>query len=195
MTLVACVILFLKISTETARHRRAAPRTIATVKAAFRTIPRPRRALAIALMFWCAGAGCMMVSYARSAMANMDTPAQAAEQPMAGMSASMDAHACCKARHSSSKRSASSFTKSAALELMPEALPPLSSSDAMSCCPLTSGSIVIASRSQSADDNSVLNHPSSSSLQLAKTNPSILAVPLRPPNRARAYLLDCAFLI
>lgn len=192
---MTCVTLVLKFSAETARHRPAAARTIATVKAAFRTILRPRPALAIALMFWCAGAGCMMVSYARSAMANMATPAQATEQPMAGMSASMDAHACCKARHSSSRRSAGSFTKSPALELMPEALPPLSSSDAMSCCPLTSGSIVIASRSQSADDNSVLNHTNSSSLQLTKTNSPPLAVPLRRPNRARTYLLDCSFLI
>ncbi len=194
MTLVTCVTFFLKLSAETARHRPAAARTIATVKAAFKTVLRPRPALALALMFWCAGAGCMMVSYARSAMADMDRQ-QPGKQSMAGMSASMDAHACCKARHSSSKHSASSFTKSAALELMPEALPPLSSSDAMNCCPLTSGSIVIASRSQSADDNSALNHASSSSLQLTKTNSPPLAVPLRPPNRARAYLLDCAFLI
>jgi len=136
----------------------------------------------------------MMVSYARGAMADMDGP-KSAEQSMAAMSASMDAHACCKARHSSSKRSTSSVAKSAGPELMPEALPPSSSTDVMSCCPLTSGSIVIASRSQSTDDNSVLNHPGSSSLQLTKTNSPPLTVPLRPPNPARAYLLDCAFLI
>jgi len=154
----------------------------------------PRSLMALALIFWCAGAGCMMVSYARGAMSEMNTP-QSAQQSMTTMSAMMDAHACCKARHSPSKHSANSFTKSDGLERMQEALPASSSSDAMSCCPLTSGSIVIASRSQSNDDNSVLNHTSSSSLQLTKTNPSILAVPLRPPNRARAYLLDCAFLI
>jgi len=151
----------------------------------------PRSVMALALIFWCAGAGCMMVSYARGAMPEMNTP-QSAQQSMTTM---MDAHACCKARHGSAKHSANSFTKSDGLERMQEALPASSSSDAMSCCPLTSGSIVIASRSQSNDDNSVLNHTSSSSLQLTKTNPSILAVPLRPPNRARAYLLDCAFLI
>jgi len=164
------------------------------VKAAYRQILTPRSLLAIALIFWCAGTGCMMVSYTRGAMADVDTQ-QSAEQSMAGMSASMDAHACCKARHSSSKRSADSFTKSATPELTPEALPPSSSTDVMSCCPLTSGSIVIAARSQSAGDNSVLNHTGSSSLQLTKTNSPPLAVPLRPPNRARAYLLDCAFLI
>jgi hypothetical protein len=133
----------------------------------------------------------MMVSYARGAMADMD----AQQQSMAAMSASMDTHACCKARHSSSKRPPSSFTKSAGPELMPEALPPSSSTDVMSCCPLTSGSIVIASRSQSTDDDSFLTQTGSSSLQLTKTNSPPLTVPLRPPNRARAYLLDCAFLI
>jgi hypothetical protein len=65
----------------------------------------------------------------------------------------------------------------------------------MSCCPLTTGSIVIASRSRSADDNSVLEYTGSSSLRLTKTNSPAVAVPLRPPNRACAYLLDCAFLI
>jgi hypothetical protein len=165
------------------------------VKIAFRQILRPRSMLAIALMFWCAGAGCMMVSYARSAMTGMDAPAQSAAQPMAGMSGSMDAHACCKARHKSSKQSTDAVAKASGLELVQTALPPSSSTDVMSCCPLTSGSIVIASRSQSTDDNSVLNHTGSSSLQLTKTKSPPLAVPLRPPNRACAYLLDCAFLI
>jgi len=174
-----------------ARHRRTVRRRIAAVRAAPQNILTPRSLLAIALILWCAGTGCMMVSYARSATANMD----AQQQSMAAMSASMDAHACCKAQHSSSKRPANSFTKSAGPELMPEALPRSSATDVMSCCPLTSGSIVIASRSQSTDDNSVLNHTGSSSLQITKTNSPMLAVPLRPPNRARAYLLDCAFLI
>jgi hypothetical protein len=165
------------------------------VKTAFQQILRPRSIVAIALMFWCAGAGCMMVSYARGAMTRMDAPAQSAPQAMAGMSASMDAHACCKARHKSSQQSADAVDKASGLELVQTALPPSSSSEAMSCCPLTSGSIVIASRSQSTDDNSVLNHTGSSSLQLTKTKSPPLAVPLRPPNRARAYLLDCAFLI
>jgi len=178
---------------ENARHRRTARRRIAAVRAASQKVLTPRSLLAIALILWCAGTGCMMVSYARGAMA-MDAQ-QSAEQSMAAMSASMDTHACCKARHSSSKRPPSSFTKSAGSELMPEALPPSSSTDVMSCCPLTSGSIVIASRSQSTDDNSVLNHTGSSSLEATKTNSPALAVPLRPPTRARAYLLDCAFLI
>jgi len=178
---------------ERARHWRTAGRRIAAMRAALQKVLTPRSLLAIALILWCAGAGCMMVSYTRGAMADVDTQ-PSAEQSMAGRSASMDAHACCKARHSSSKRPASLF-KSAGPELMPEALPPSSSTDVMSCCPLTSGSIVIAARSQSTDDNSVLNHTDSSSLKLTKTNSPIFAVPLRPPNRARAYLLDCAFLI
>ena len=162
------------------------------MKVALQKVLAPRSLLALALMFWCAGAGCMMVSYARSAVADTQ---QSAQPSMAAMSATMDAHACCKARHNSSRGPADSFTKAASLGLIQMALPPSSSSDAMSCCPLTTGSIVIASRSQSADDNSVLNHTGSSSLQLTKNSSPPIAVTLRPPNRARAYLLDCAFLI
>src|SRR5947209_3969754 len=100
-----------------------------------------RAGVAIALMFWCAGAGCMMVSYARSAMNDTDGSAQSAEQSMATMSASMDAHACCKAKHKPLIK-AHSQKRSVAGDLMEFALPPSAPSGAMSCCPLTSGSIV-----------------------------------------------------
>src|ERR1043165_3959454 len=69
------------------------------VIASFKRLLTLRSAIAFALMFWCAGAGCMMVSYARASMPDMDAPEQSAKQSM-DMS-SMDAHACCKARHKS----------------------------------------------------------------------------------------------
>ena len=154
---------------------------------------KPFKALAIALMFWCAGAGCMIVSYART-MEGTDSSGREAEQPVAGMHASMDAHACCKAKHKSSKR-----TKLAARSIDPRfkevAVPSPVRTNAMSCCPLTTGSIVVASRSQTGDSASELPLKHSSSFNLENSDPSPLAIPLRLPNRAHSYLLDCAFLI
>jgi len=152
-----------------------------------------RAGVAIALMFWCAGAGCMMVSYARSAMNDMDGSAQSAGQSMA-MSSSMDAHACCKAKHKSLTK-AHSQKRSVTSDLSEFTLTEPAPSGAMSCCPLTSGSIVVGSRSQTNDHASELAQTDSSSLKLASSNQTPVAIPLRLPNRARSYLLDCAFLI
>lgn len=151
------------------------------------------KALAIALMFWCAGAGCMMVAYAKSAMAGMDSPAGEASL-MAHMSGAMDAHACCKAKHRGAKRSASA-SQSGAGETTRLAIPSPVQSSAMSCCPLTSGSIVVASRSTPNDEATVLSSTNSSAFKLLMSEQKPLAVPLRLPNRAQSYLLDCAFLI
>ena len=153
--------------------------------------------LALALMFWCAGTGCMIVSYAR---AEMDpTTTQSAER-ITSSSAAMDAHACCKARHKSSKSSVStarrttSHSENSKLNLITLPAVPVPSS-AMSCCPLTSGSIIAASRSQSSDDHLSLDENSSDSFGVTNSSSTPLAIPLRLPNRAHSYLLDCAFLI
>ena len=155
--------------------------------------------MALALIFWCAGAGCMIVSYARASMTAAGGPSDSSDQMMTGMSSSMDAHACCKAQHRSQARrqlraESPAGSKPLAADLL--ALPATpTQSGAMSCCPLTSGSIVIGSRSQSDDHANILDEAGSSSLLLIKSNPPPLAVPLRLPDRANAYLLDCAFLI
>jgi hypothetical protein len=159
----------------------------------------PRSIMALALIFWCAGAGCMIVSYARASMTEASGPSDSVHQMMAGMSSSMDAHACCKAQHRSKVRHQLRAESPASSELLAANLLALPStpteSDVMSCCPLTSGSIVIGSRSQSDDHANILDEAGSSSLLLIKSNPPPLAVPLRLPNRANSYLLDCAFLI
>ena len=159
----------------------------------------PRSIMALALIFWCAGAGCMIVSYARASMTEAGGASDSVDQMMAGMSSSMDAHACCKAQRRSRDRSQLHAESPASSELLAANLLALPStptqSGAMSCCPLTSGSIVIGSRSQSDDHANILDEAGSSSLLLIKSNPPPLAVPLRLPNRANSYLLDCAFLI
>ena len=152
-----------------------------------------RSVIAIALIFWCAGAGCMMVSYARATMNDMDAPAQLAEHSMA-MPSSMDAHGCCKAKHKSLIKDHSQ-KRSVVSDLNEFTLPASAPSGAMSCCPLTSGSIVVGSRSQTNDHASELAQTDSSSLKLTNSNQARVAIPLRLPNRARSYLLDCAFLI
>jgi hypothetical protein len=164
------------------------------VTASFKRLLSLRSVIAIALMFWCAGAGCMMVSYARASMSDADASAQTADQPMAGMSAAMDAHACCKAKHKAVSRvraTKPSLGSNPGEFTLPEPV----SSDAMSCCPLTSGSIVVASRSQTNDNASELAQTDSSSLKFENSHQAPVAVPLRLPNRAGSYLLDCAFLI
>src|SRR5260370_39661942 len=73
------------------------------VKSSHAIIGTSRRAIAIALTLWCAGAGCMIVSYAHGAM-TADDSAAAQSHGLSVASASMSNHACCKAHHSSAKR-------------------------------------------------------------------------------------------
>ena len=165
-----------------------------TVTASIKRLLTFRSVIAVALMFWCAGAGCMMVSYARASMNDKGASEEPAEQPMMHMSSSMNAHACCKAKNKSLTK-AHSQKRSVAGDSTGFALPASAPSSAMSCCPLTSGSIVVGSRSQTNDHASELAETDSSSLKLASSNQKPAAIPLRLPNRARSYLLDCAFLI
>ena len=152
------------------------------------------KALAIALMFWCAGAGCMMVSYAQGAMREMDSSDGMDMSSMTHMSGSMDAHACCKAKRKNARRS-QAVSQSKFSEFKEFTVPAPAQSAAMSCCPLTSGSIIFASRSNGNDDASVLSNTDSSTCKLSSSNQKPVTPPLRLPNRAHSYLLDCAFLI
>ena len=163
---------------------------------AVRKIIGIRSVLAFGLMFWCAGAGCMMVSYARAAATESEAMAGSMDQAMAG-GMSMDAHACCKAKRSSSKQHQAGDTSqplSPDLNLLTTPSMP-TQTGVMNCCPLTSGSIAVSSRSQSNDPATVLQQTDSFQTSLVDSHPAPLAVPLRLPNRAHSYLLDCAFLI
>ena len=163
-----------------------------TVIASFKRLLTFRSAIAVALMFWCAGTGCMVVSYARATMNNTDASEPSAEQSI--VMSSMGAHACCKAKNKSLTKTHSQ-KRSVTRDLREFTLPASTPSGAMSCCPLTSGSIVVGSRSQTNDQASELAPTDSDSLKLANSNPHPVAIPLRLPNRAGSYLLDCAFLI
>jgi hypothetical protein len=143
----------------------------------------------------------MVTSYAHGAVmsgANL-SGSYSNKQKLSDVSASMGAHACCKARHSSSRRtigqtesqlqSSGSFQQVALAEV-PD------SSDATSCCPLTSGSFVVTSRSQSNDDNaSHANQRGSFSLALVNSQPVPRSCPLHLPDQNQTYLRGCVFLI
>jgi hypothetical protein len=163
------------------------------VKRGVKILFRPRSIIAVALMFWCAGTACMMVSYARAA--NLDA-SQAVQ--LSAIRKSIDAHACCKARRKPAKRVVTSATygqsPSADVDSRLFTLPAPTQSGSMSCCPLTTGSIVVGSRTQTNIEASALAQ-TGSSFESEDSTPPLLIVPLRLPNRAQSYLLDCVFLI
>src|SRR5438128_2239750 len=138
-----------------------------------RTSIKPLRSvLAVALTLWCAGAGCMVVSYAHAAAMNGGDLAKSARQNFSGASASAMAHACCKARHSAKQNAVrNTISRSESFHHFQIALTEVPApSEAMSCCPLTSGTFVSASRTQSKEaDASALIEKDSFSLILTNS--------------------------
>jgi len=164
---------------------------------------RLRSILAFALSLWCAGAGCMMVSYARaSAEGNSEIAvSKSLETNSDHTSGSMGSHACCKARHAKAGRHGTNRGNDswspAVASFQEVALPRESTpSDAVSCCPLTSGSFVIQTRSvSSSDEGSSLGPSAALSVALAGSASSFRVSPLRLVSQDKTYLTCCAFLI
>ena len=164
-----------------------------------KAISRFRSTLAVALTLWCAGAGCLLVSYAHVAAmsgANL-ADSHSNKRKLSDVSASIGAHACCKARHSSRQTSGqreSDLQSSRSFQQV--AVPDLpDSSGATSCCPLTSGSFVVTSRSQLSDDSaSPADQRGSFSLTLTNSQPVRFDL-LRLPDQNQTYLRGCVFLI
>jgi len=164
-----------------------------------KAISRFRSTIAFALALWCVGAGCMLASYAHVAAmsgANL-ADRHSNKSKLSDWSASAGAHACCKARISSSRRTASQRESNLQRSLQQVALPDVpDSSGATSCCPLTSGSFVATSRSQLSDDNaSQVDQRGSFSLTLTNAQPTHRFDPLRLPDQNQTYLRGCVFLI
>jgi hypothetical protein len=161
---------------------------------ALRTILKPHALLAIVLMFWCAGTGCMIVGYARAAAANSDPIVEQMSHSIGSMA--MDAHACCKAKRPGKTVRARSDADAAPSDFNLLTTPSApSQTSVMDCCPLTSGSIVVSSRSQSNDNATAAQQLNSASFSFVGAAPPPPVVPLHLPSRAHSYLLDCAFLI
>jgi len=122
---------------------------------------------------------------------NKSTNANSRQSEMA-----MNGHACCKARHRSLQRESAANSNSdsgSGTIALPE---DSSSEDAARCCPLTSGSFVTVSRSQTDDHNSSPSTGTGLPQQSFTARfPANRATPLRLPGREQTYLTCCAFLI
>jgi hypothetical protein len=163
-----------------------------------------RQIVASTLMLWCAGAGCMLVSYTHAAAltrANLSRN-HFAMQSASGIAASMATHSCCKVRRPSAQRHAgakASLTKlnsesSSSFEqvALPEEPVP---SGAMSCCPLRSGSFVVTQAHSGDTYPSVLASKNTHSPVPTNLQPAPRVYPLRLPTQNQTYLRVCAFLI
>jgi hypothetical protein len=157
-----------------------------------------RSAITFGLMLWCAGAGCMIVSYARGTAMSEAGAASSSGADWGHVSGSKGAHDCCKARHKSERRVASSMTDHA---LSSESLANLeglkvaNSSNGMSCCPLTSGTFVVNARQRISYDHASVSPGPEAVSALIRFTATPLAVPLRLLNQNQTYLRGCVFLI
>ena len=158
-----------------------------------------RSAITFGLVLWCGGAGCMLVSYAH--VAAMSATARVNSVSTAGgeTSGSMGTHDCCKARHKSERRAASSMmdhaSSSEALANLEELAEVPNSSNAMICCPLTSGTFVVNGRQRVSHDDVTVSPGAEAVSVVTNFLAAPLAMPLRLPNQNQTYLRDCVFLI
>ena len=148
--------------------------------------------MAVALMLWCAGTGCVLMRSAQAANLSGGDSALANSMNAGVMGASQ--HAAChstQARKTGKARSRSQLTKAVEQRNIPKP----GRSDAMSCCPLSNGLFVTSSRGQMQDDAVVIATDDSTALALTNSSRAPLDVPLRLLNQHHLYLRGCAFLI
>jgi len=140
----------------------------------------------------------MMVSYARAAaLSSEPLQVESPKNGFGGVTGSAGAHACCKARRSKSKKSAQTSSPSEVLAgfeqvTLPEGPMPVG---AASCCPLTSGSFVTASHTNSDGDNVLIAARSKSTLPTISILRPAISGTLRLPRQEQSYLRNCALLI
>ena len=151
------------------------------------------KALAITLMLWCAGAGCILVRSAQGADAGAGDSAAADSMSHGEMSASQ--HAACHAKQGRRAQKEASSRPQLTKAFEQRNTPRPGRPDAMSCCPLVNGLFVTSSRSQTHDDVRVIATNDSTSFALANLSLAPPDVPLRLPDKHHLYLRGCAFLI
>lgn len=167
--------------------------TISPVPKPIHIASRFRAIMAFALMLWCAGAGCVLVSYAHAAAMNGGETTIA--EPAAEQSGMMTSHGSCHVAHAHKHHKSAKIESPKTTNLEQLSLPAQSQSDSMSCCPLANGSIVTTSRSQTSYDTSIAAADTATPLAFANSDAAPLAVPLRLPNQHHLYLRGCVFLI
>jgi hypothetical protein len=140
----------------------------------------------------------MLVSYAHgAAMAGTEpASAQAGGSTWIGLSSSSGGDSCCKARHLS-EHAIANRQAPPAVELGEVAITESSNpANAMSCCPLTSGTLVVTARQSVQDDRaSEAINSNAPALVRADKYATPRALPLRLPNQNQTYLRCCVFLI
>ncbi|HEX5703415.1 MAG TPA: hypothetical protein VFX97_09480 [Pyrinomonadaceae bacterium] len=151
------------------------------------------KALAITLMLWCAGAGCVLVRSAQATHAAAGDSAAADSTNHGEMGASQ--HAACHAKQGRRAQKEANSRPQITKAFEQRNTPRPGRPDAMSCCPLVNGLFVTSSRNQTHDDASVLAPNDSTSFALANLSPTPPDVPLRLPDKHHLYLRGCAFLI
>lgn len=168
---------------------------IQAVRPTFVRSSRLRSALALALALWCAGTGCLVVSYANGmAMGGVGVPEARPKSLKANLkikTAPMGGHACCKARHRSLRNESTVTGNLQTFDVPGEP----SSPEANSCCPLTSGSFVSASLCQT-DVTSGSGWLPAQALDVGRSiNYPAMCITPRLPNHEHTYLSSCALLI
>jgi hypothetical protein len=161
-----------------------------TVKRPSHNIFRLRSIVALALMLWCAGTGCILVTSARATTGDLENQSATDVEASAGSHGSCHGSTQPRKIRKAHSNSGPPGVKRLSLPAMP------SPSGAMSCCPLTSGSIATASRVQANDDHlTAVSHDDLSYLPFGTQGSAPLAMPLRLPNQDQTYLRCCVFLI
>ena len=150
---------------------------------------RATKTLAIALMLWCAGAGCVLVSYAQAAKVSDDDNASA-EREMGSSE-----HSACHAKQGRKPQQVSSAPSQLTQSVQQRNLPKPGGSGAMSCCPLVSGSIATASRVQVDDAHESAPAADPNNLDDFSKSSAPRTFPLRLPNQHHLYLRGCVFLL
>jgi len=168
---------------------------IRTVKRIQNRPSRLRSLTAVVLMLWCAGTGCVLVSYARAATTNNRhaVAADAKAPSLSGIQAGAGSRSSCHAAHTRLKaQKSNSGFGAAAIEQLPLPTTP----GAMSCCPLAGGSIVTTSRPQANDEQTIASADNSlTHFSISSLHPTPLVVPHRLRNQNQIYLRGCVFLI
>lgn len=153
---------------------------------------RLRPVIAVALMLWCAGTGCVLVRSAQATDSGAGDSALADSMNAGEMGASQ--HAACHAKQAQ-KTGKASRSRPQLTKAFERNTPSPGRSDAMSCCPLVNGLFVTSSRGHTQDESSIIAINDSALLALTNSSPAPLDVPQRLPNQHHLYLRVCAFLI
>ena len=156
-----------------------------------------RSVIACLLLFWCAGASCMLGKQVHGTATDARDPA-AAYSNKTIVTVSAHAHACCKAKAAptfgqarASERSSESMASSEGARLpgIPD------HSGATACCPLMSGLFVAAARAHSNNAEALFAQDRPlRSLRMPLLG-RLPVFPLRLPNQDQTYLRCCVFLI